>query len=206
MYVIPPVDTLKKYCEVLGTGCYGRVYLDRQNRVAIKTPKGKNDIRLSEVKILKLAGDLGISPKILSHDRRDKGLIIAMEFIDGEVARNRLKQGYLDYKLSKKILERLAFMHTNEIAHEDLHLDNVLIDRWGKIFFIDFGYSSLGAKYVCKDIYLNISGSSLYFSLNKEIMEIFSSVCDEFNDSLLSEEGRDTTTIKSFYKELFKRI
>ncbi len=101
---------------------------------------------LKEAEIIKLSNHPNII-KIFDQGRWDKGLYIAMEFIQGI----SLKQFLLEKSLSlKKALEiilqvsyALCHLHTHNIIHRDLKPENILITETGEIKVIDFGIAQL---------------------------------------------------------------
>lgn len=67
----------------------------------------------------------------------------------------------------KNVLEMIQKLHTLGIKHGDLHLDNVMVDKDGKLYFIDMGHS----MNIKKTRYYSQSAMSDYW---KFIMNIYS--------------------------------
>jgi len=56
--------------------------------------------------------------------------------------RRKLKEEYAKY-FFKQIIEGLQYMHSKNITHRDIKLDNILLDVDGRIKIADFGVSKL---------------------------------------------------------------
>ena len=54
--------------------------------------------------------------------------------------RRRLKESYAKL-IFKQLVEGLAHIHSKNILHRDIKLDNILLDGHGKIKIADFGVS-----------------------------------------------------------------
>src|SRR6185369_14297636 len=71
---------------------------------------------------------------------------IAMEFVDGETLREKLREGselevLLKYLL--QVAQGLAKAHAGGIVHRDLKPDNVMITNDGHVKILDFGLAKL---------------------------------------------------------------
>ncbi len=77
----------------------------------------------------------------------DDGIIyIAMEFVDGESLRRRLRAGMSvkeAVRVASEIAEGLAAAHRARIAHRDLKPDNIVVSREGHVKILDFGLARL---------------------------------------------------------------
>lgn len=75
----------------------------------------------------------------------DHLLIIVMEYIEGENLLAYAKKG-ISLKETRDIFAQLVvaleYLHDKDISHRDLKLENVMIDKFGHIRLIDFGFSS----------------------------------------------------------------
>jgi serine/threonine protein kinase len=54
--------------------------------------------------------------------------------------RRRLSEKYAKF-VFKQIMEGIAYLHENKVAHRDIKLDNILLDGHGNIKIGDFGVS-----------------------------------------------------------------
>ena len=101
---------------------------------------------LKESEIISLSNHPNII-KLYGQGKWDKGLYIAMEFVQGI----SLKQFLLEKSLStKKALEiilqvsyALCHLHTCNIVHRDLKPENIIITETGEVKVIDFGIAQL---------------------------------------------------------------
>ena len=99
-----------------------------------------------EAKLLVKAKSVGIYvPELIDSD--DKSMKISMEFLDGDVLKNKLDK----YSKSKRnkicelIGEQVALMHDENIIHGDLTTSNMIF-KDGKVYFIDFGLGFVSHK------------------------------------------------------------
>ncbi|PIS02137.1 MAG: serine/threonine protein kinase, partial [Chlamydiae bacterium CG10_big_fil_rev_8_21_14_0_10_42_34] len=77
----------------------------------------------------------------------EKGLYIAMEFIQGISLRQFIQQKSLSHKRALEIIIQVAYalchLHTHGVIHRDLKPENILITENGDIKVIDFGIAQL---------------------------------------------------------------
>jgi hypothetical protein len=132
-----PVELGKQGYEVIGRGAYGRVYQKGDQAV-------KYGITLSESEyaIGKQAENLGIGPKVYGRNKVDGVIGMSMEFLPGDplVKINPLADKKIDGEHFDQILGLMGKMHTNGIAHRDLHTGNMILGKDG-LKAIDFGAS-----------------------------------------------------------------
>ena len=95
----------------------------------------------NEINIHLIAQDLKISPKILSYDL-ELGNIV-MEYVDGITLRTFLKKDKMSKELENKINKCFDKLYNIGISHNDITVDNIMLDKNMKIYIIDFGISSM---------------------------------------------------------------
>lgn len=57
-------------------------------------------------------------------------------------------------KITRQMINALAYLHLNKVTHQAIHLGNILLDSSGKIKLSDFGLSYLLQGIFCLDEYL----------------------------------------------------
>ncbi len=121
-----------------------------------------------EAKILKKIEE--IAPKVLGTDEESK---IEIEYIQGDVLKNILDD---KVDLALDIGKNTGIMHDKDIIHGDLTTSNMILDKTGKIKFIDFGLSFISDKEEDKAVDLHLfkeAVESKHFRKEKEIWETF---------------------------------
>jgi serine/threonine protein kinase len=109
------------------------------------------------------------------------------QYIDGgQLLDYIISHGALNEKLSRKflrqILEAVDYCHSNSIVHRDLKIENILLDKKGKVKLIDFGLANFVDPYK----HLATFCGSLYFaapeviSAKKYIGPEGNDTCDNF--------------------------
>ena len=75
---------------------------------------------------------------------------IAMELVEGETLKSRLRAGQLSigqvHSLGVQIAQGLHAAHARGIVHRDIKPDNILLTRDGSIKIMDFGIAKLGSN------------------------------------------------------------
>ena len=102
------------------------------HNICIKIPTS-----YKEVEIQKIASELEISPKIFFYGF---GICI-MERIYGKTL-DKCSQNELDL-CKEYILSNLNKLIENKIFHNDLHLQNIMLDKSNKVWIIDFGDANI---------------------------------------------------------------
>lgn len=139
--------------EILGKGSYATVYLakpfsDMNTTVAIKVFDGTKKSRSikDEIDILKRTKNQYIINFIEEFKYNNKQYIV-LEHAKGMSLLKYLKLikkfPEPDCKIvMKRILEGVNYLHSNKIAHRDLKLENIMIDKEKNIKIIDFGFAT----------------------------------------------------------------
>lgn len=85
--------------------------------------------------------------RLYGQGRWEKGLYIAMEFIQGISLRQLILQQTLSLKRSLEIVLQIAHallhLHSHGIVHRDLKPENILLTAQGGIKVVDFGIAAL---------------------------------------------------------------
>lgn len=101
---------------------------------------------LNEAEIIAMTDHPNII-KLYGHGEWERGLYIAMEFIQGSSLRQTLLQTPLSLKRALEIVVDIAYalchLHTHGVIHRDLKPENILITDDGQIKVIDFGIAQL---------------------------------------------------------------
>ena len=175
----------KKYKIVqnLGNGSYGDVFLAyniyTKEKVAIKKIYKSNEAALSdgeildEVKILKSLDHPDIV-KIIEFYNTEEAYYIVNEYCSGGELFEKAEKGMSETQISvvfKQILSGLSYLHSKNIVHRDLKLENILIsdkeyvEMTGEEYFdikiIDFGNAIIFDKNKTSN---SIVGSSYYIA------------------------------------------
>ncbi|MBX7096539.1 MAG: serine/threonine protein kinase [Myxococcaceae bacterium] len=154
-----PRARLPKRYEVeslLGGGASGQVYLARDTlldrRVALKVRQwtdadGSQDREtvLQEARALAAVSHPNVVQVYDCFDSGD-GLVLAMEFVEGETLRRRLVRPIEEAEATQLLLQAgqgLAAVHTAGLVHGDFKPENVLLGNDGRVRVADFGLSSL---------------------------------------------------------------
>ncbi len=85
--------------------------------------------------------------KLYGQGSWEKGLYIAMEFIQGVSLRQFIQQKSLSHRRALEIILQVAYalchLHTHGVIHRDLKPENILITESGDVKVIDFGIAQL---------------------------------------------------------------
>ena len=128
----------------IGEGSFGTVM--RVGNVAHK----RGEVSANEANIIKKAGELGIGPRLLGAEistKRREGY--GVDLHDGRIAMSVVPGKQMgDVKADSKVAGKnvsdiywkaMADLHRAGIAHNDAHVENILIDNKGKGRWVDFG-------------------------------------------------------------------
>ena len=151
-----------KYGRLLGKGAFGKVNLSLHvltgrlvaiksiNKTKLLNEKQKRKIML-ETSIMKTLSKSNNVVKIFETYETKKHYCIVMEYIcAGDLLSYIKKRGKLTEDVAKFIFKQiilsLQYIHSNNIVHRDIKLDNILIDLDNNIKICDFGVSKIIKK------------------------------------------------------------
>ena len=169
--------TFYKYGRLLGKGAFGKVNLSLHvltgrlvaiksiNKTKLINEKQKRKIML-ETSIMKTLSKSNNVVKIFETYETKKHYCIVMEYIcAGDLLSYIKKRGKLTEQVAKFIFKQivlsLQYIHSNNIVHRDIKLDNILIDLDNNIKICDFGVSRIIKK---GDIILEQCGTPAYIA------------------------------------------
>lgn len=141
----------------LGSGSYGTVMKDNSGTYAVK----RGDISSTEAQLIDKVGKAGIGPKLIAANINGPGSSnsvavdirkgrIAMSIVEGiPIGTGRNASDKIgDTKVADAYWEARAKLHRMNIAHNDMHIGNVLInEKSGKASFVDLGLAQEGPKF-----------------------------------------------------------
>ena len=166
-----------KYGRLLGKGAYGKVNLCLHtltgrlvaiksiNKSKITKERHKQKIKI-ETAIMKALSDSDNIVKIYETYETKKHICIVMEYIcAGDLLSYIKKRSKLTESVSKYIFKQiilaLKYIHSHNIIHRDIKLDNILIDLDNNIKICDFGVSKIIKK---GDIMVEQCGTPAYIA------------------------------------------
>ena len=147
-------ETTKSGARKLGEGSFGTVIKDPKGTYAVK----RGDISDTEAKIIQKIGDLGLGPRLIAADIDGPGMStnkgvdirrgrIAMDIVPGRpVGKKKPDDEVGGVKVADSYWIARAKLHRLGIAHNDMHISNVLIDRKGTGRFVDMGLAQDNPK------------------------------------------------------------
>lgn len=150
--------------KFVGRGAFGSVYKVYDNKekhlVAVKRVLKKDKDAINEVKILKMLKGICRDYFVCYYDYMETKnyLIIVMEWLGGYVPLSKV-QTIKDYcKLYANLANGLKLLHEEDIAHEDVKSDNIMVNpNTMDIKYIDFGLSCYDDNCLS-----GVSGTPLY--------------------------------------------
>jgi len=167
-----------KIGELIGKGAFGEVYkgrhLKKNNLVAIKRIKKTEGNFMNEIKICQYLSDISGIYKLkwYGNDYIYNYVIFDLLGLNLLTYLNKFKTFKLATikKISNQILVILKHIHSRNIVHRDIKLDNFVMGKNDKqkVYLIDFGIATVLKKSInnIKSNNNNIVGSLNYMSLN----------------------------------------
>jgi len=152
--------------EELGRGGMGRIYkaVDKELNKAVALKMIKPELSDTHSMVERFKKELVLARKVTHknvcriHDLGEiKGIrFISMQYIEGQDLNDFIKQsGQLTNKkalsITKQICEALQAAHNEEVIHRDLKPQNIMVDKKGNAYVMDFGIArSLESEEVTK--------------------------------------------------------
>jgi hypothetical protein len=137
--------------KVLGAGAFGSVMKERDGN-AVK----RGNIGYEEAAIMEKVGKADLGPKMLAADLDGVGLQpgtakgrVAMTVVPGSPIGNKAGDkpiGKTGKVVADAYWEARAKLHKMGVAHNDMHIENVFIDRKGTGRFVDMGLAQDNPK------------------------------------------------------------
>ncbi len=140
--------------RLLGEGGFGLVYLafdeQLQRLVAVKVPHGRlvsraedAEVYLSEARAVASLDHANIVPVFDVGSTMQYPCYVVSKYIDGQTLVAKLASERLSCRQAAELVatvaEALHHAHTQGIVHRDVKPGNILVDRDGKPFVVDFG-------------------------------------------------------------------
>jgi len=143
-------DSYRSGSKLLGEGAFGTVLREPNKGNAVK----RGDIGKNEPTLLKRIGEVDLGPKLLAAQLDGAGDEpgsklgrIAMSVLPGSPIKFKAPDEEINgVKVADAYWIARAQLHRMGIAHNDMHVENVFIDRKGKGRFVDMGLSQDSPK------------------------------------------------------------
>jgi hypothetical protein len=148
-------ETTGTGAKKLGQGAFGTVLKTKDGSYAVK----RGDVSETEGRIIQKIGEQDLGPKLIASDVDGPGTMlyspgvnvrrgrIAMSVVDGKpIGTRRADDEVNGVKVADAYWTSRADLHRMGIAHNDMHIDNVLIDKSGKGRFVDMGLAQDNPK------------------------------------------------------------
>lgn len=122
-----------------------RVAIKQYDRTKLVDPQRKKQA-LREIRILSRLGHPNVVKLFESIDSPNF-VYIVMEYVQGESLHAYLKaqpeRRFTEDKVKniiRQVIQILAYLHSKNVTHRDIKLENIIIDKRGVIKLIDFGF------------------------------------------------------------------
>lgn len=174
----PPITTAEFYRagKMLGRGAFGKVNLGmhKLSRKLIAIKSINKEYLTEEKQRSKVMHEVGILLR-LRHEsvvklyetfETGRHIMLAMELCAGGDLLNFVrKRKKMDENVAKclffQVIEGLGYIHSKNIIHRDIKLDNILLDGKGNVKIADFGVSKLVQK---NEVMREHSGTPAYIA------------------------------------------
>lgn len=190
----------------IGKGGQGEVYRYTNGKAIKYTKSGPKNYRFNrEFAIAKIAGNLGVGPRVYNRGRNGNNLWYTMNLLNGkplasymmnlekaQIANNRKRQ--IKTELNRQITNKVRRLHNAGIAHMDLHEGNIIVTD-NAVYIIDYGASNFpksGNKLSENNItrYLNAVSGGVRWNRNPAYFVV--------KDKLLLSNGEQLARIKRY--------
>lgn len=142
-----------KQGKKIGEGGYGTVMMAPRRDYVVK----RGEVSDTEAELIKRVGEADLGPKLIvgqlgKETGRGQGVVmrdgrVAMTVVPGEpIGQKGAAYVVGGVKVSDAYWTARAQLHRMGIAHNDMHIDNVLIDDKGKGRFVDMGLAQASPK------------------------------------------------------------
>ena len=140
-------ETTGTGAKKLGSGAYGTVIRTGDKSYAVK----RGDLSDTEARLIQKLGDADLGPKLIAADIDGPGRMsnpgvdvrngrLAMSIVPGSPIGGKAPDKTVGgVRVADAYWTARAQLHRMGVAHNDMHIDNVLIDRKGKGRFVDMG-------------------------------------------------------------------
>jgi hypothetical protein len=140
-------DSYVSGTKVLGSGSFGTAIRHADKQTVVK----RGDISATEADLIKRVGDADLGPKLIAADINGPGRSstsgvdvrrgrLAMGLVPGSPIGNKSPEREIGgVKIADAYWKARADLHRLGIAHNDMHIENVLVDKSGKGRFVDMG-------------------------------------------------------------------
>ena len=147
-------ETSGSGAKKLGQGAFGTVMKSPDGKYAVK----RGDVSDTEARLIQKLGEQDLGPKLIAADADGPGRSsapgvdgrrgrIAMSVVSGSPIGSKKPDALIGgVRVADAYWTARANLHRMGIAHNDMHTDNVLIDRKGKGRFVDMGLAQDNPK------------------------------------------------------------
>lgn len=121
----------------------------------IKCQSSSNIVALeNEVRCQRRAASHFFAPKVLDSWKTDKGFAFIMEAMKETLSTRLLRVQSVEEAVNiiENILDLIVKLHSVGITHNDLHIQNIMFDKYDQVKFIDFGRSNCSKELDPDDI------------------------------------------------------
>lgn len=154
---------MEKIKDILAQGAEAKIYqtdnkiikerIKKNYRISEIDSKLRKERTRAEARLIRALERAGVLvPAVLKED--DKGMILELEFIDGEKVRDYLEKTS-DTEICKQIGELTEKMHSANIVHGDLTTSNLLL-KDKKVYLIDLGLGEFSDRIEDKAVDLHL--------------------------------------------------